>query len=542
MNKIEMSHYFKRHKKEILIITVLYLLIVVTSVSIPYLLGSTITSLETGQITKKLLLVSFLKVAGVYVLWNVFAALLEIQFEKTNKEIENTIKIDAIRIILRGKYAAFEKHSKGEILNKIVRDTQKIEKAFSQGYSLVTAIIHSLSLLIIMFVISYKLTIVVSILFALIILIQKVTSNSLGNLYIKFKTTDELLFRKIRNILKGFKTIKVFALEEVSLKDLKESAQETYHDYIKISKSQSIIKNINFFFSSIFRVSTIFIGGVLYLASQISIGQIFTIHSYSIQLAAHLRRIIELDIVIKDIKTSISRINDFLLGFEPESPRELDKLSEIQSIHLKDISFSYDDKLVLNQLNLKAKKGDIILLSGSNGAGKSTLASIIIGLQEVDGQVVYNNKIVHREEMPRIRDRIALVDQEVYLFPDTVMNNITCYDHDKKRLVLSLLDKLQLHDRFLHLKEGLETRVDEENTNLSGGEKQTIAFLRAMVSERDVIVLDEFTASLDVELKKLLLEHFNDLVDNKIVFIISHDEDTKLLANKVVTLTKLESA
>lgn len=248
MNHINIQKYFKDHRLDILIISMFYLLILFSSMSIPFLLGRTITHLEQGTITRDFILIEFFKVILVYVLWNVSAALMEVKFEKTNKQIENKLRVDCVEIILNANYAHYAKLSKGEILNKITSDTRTIEKAFSNGFSLITAIIHSLALLVAMFLINSRLALIVTVFFIIIVLIQKITTKSMKSLFNKYKAADEIFFRKIRNILNGFKTIKVYSLEKTSIHELSVSASKAYEDHVNITKSQSVIKNINFFF------------------------------------------------------------------------------------------------------------------------------------------------------------------------------------------------------------------------------------------------------------------------------------------------------
>lgn len=536
MKPINMQKYFKAHRLDILVISLFYLLILFSSMAIPYLLGRTITHLEQGTITRVFILIEFSKVIIVYVLWNLFSALMEVKFEKTNKQIENKLRVDCVEIILNAKYAHYAKLSKGEILNKITSDTRTIEKAFSNGFSWITAIIHSLTILVVMFLINSRLALIVTVFFIIIVLIQKITSKSMKSLFLKYKAADELFFRKIRNILNGFKTIKVYSLEETALHDLSESGRKTYEDHVKITKSQSVIKNINFFFSSVFRSSTIFIGGLLYLGNLVTIGQIFTLHSYSIHLAAHLRRIIELDIILKDIKTSIERINYFLMSFEKEP--EIEKIDTcVESILFKNVKFRYDGTPVFDNINFLAEKGDIISICGPNGAGKSTLATIITGLQYDEGEIYYNDFKSSSTDVS-IRDRVAIVDQTSYLFPDTILNNLTCFDESKVDLAMSIIEVLNISSRFKNFKNGLETVISEENENLSGGEKQLISILRALISDRDIIVLDEFTSSLDVGLKRDLLKNLKGFLANKITFVISHDDETQSMCTKRIELTK----
>lgn len=533
MKKIHMRNYFKKYRKSIFLISILYLVVIIAAMGIPYLLGRTISELETGNVTRAFLLRQFAFVVFTYFVWNVSTGILQYKFEATNKRFELDLRMDCITYIIEGNYASFESKDNSEILNKLTKDTEKVEQTFSNAYHLITALIRSITLIIVMFCINFTLGAIITCFFIVILTLLKTTSKSLNSLYSKYKNQDEKIFKMIRNFLDGFKTIKVFSLESNALSNIKKEAKYALDDYLKIAKKKSIIQNFNFFMSSIFKVTTIFVGGLLYLVKKITIGEIFTMYSYSIQLAGYLRRIIELNIIMKDVNSSLIRLNEFISAFELRSNQGEIAIDVVDSIRLENVSFGYTTTL-FKSINIDTEKGDIISILGPNGSGKSTLTNILMGLYDVEG--AYVNGIDFKSIL-KTYSNVALVEQNPYLLPDSIMNNITCFDTSKEEKVYKIIDDIELNEVFDKLERGLDTIVSEDGHNLSGGETQLIAILRAIVSDREIIILDEFNSALDVDYRKKLNKKLKNYFNKKIVFIISHSDEAHELSNKKIDLT-----
>lgn len=541
MNKIKLLNYIKRYKLNIILILLIYLVIVASSMSIPLVLGQTISSLETQTVTPSLLLRNFIIVVFLYIVWNSFSALLDVKFGKTNKRIENDIRLYCFRIIVNSRYDTYLQANQGEVLNKLMRDTERLEKSFANIFSLFTALLHSLVLIVTMMIVNVKLALAIGGLFIFLLIIQRYTSKSLNKIFSSYRKTDEDIFKTLKNMLSAMQTIKIYSLEEKSEQLLQEKSDSMLDKFILTTKLKSRIINFNYFVASVFKVTSIFIGGFLYLVSIVTIGQIFTMYSYSIQLANYLRKIIELDIIIKEMSISFERINTFLATFKSKEEVDLDHIDVINSITFNSVNHMYNKKEVFHSLSFESRKGDVVRIEGVNGSGKTTLALLISGLFEEKSGVSYNGVSSSKISSQSIRKRIAYVVQKPFLFPDTILNNMTCNDETLNDKAIEICKTLNVHNRIKGLENGYETVVMADNQNLSGGEKQLVALVRSLVKNSDVLILDEFSSALDAEVRRNVYNNIHHFMENKITFIISHDVEVTKLCNKKISLDSTET-
>ncbi|WDV47673.1 ABC transporter ATP-binding protein [Clostridiaceae bacterium M8S5] len=531
--------YIKPYKKRAFLVFILEIIVIISSVTIPYILGKMIHSLETGNATVKGLFLHFLAAIMLYLLWDGCDIFIKINFAKINKGIENDIKTYCYRKIFSANMNLLNTKSEGEIINKIIRDTEKLEQAFSRLFYLVVTIVHIFALFGMMFNISITLTLVIIVFFIIIAIIQRVFAKSLEKLYFKYKVSQESLFIDLKNFLTGILSIKIFNLEDKCINILNKRNKTNLDTYVNLNKKTSIFKNFSFFLISVFRVITLFVGGILYIYKKINIGSIFAMYSYSIQLSTQLRIIIETDIVLKDVNTSLNRIINFADEFKSVNSESHKIDFKINKIKFDEVNFSYKDKHILRNLSFTASENDVIAIKGSNGSGKTTLTNIICGCYIVDN--VYINNLEQKQFSEKeILRKISCVPQNIHLFPATIIDNISSFGTVSEDKVYEICKDLGIHDKIKSLSNGYQTLVNEKNLNLSGGEKQIICIARALLKEADILILDEINSALDKAIEENIINNLKKYFNRKIVFIISHKDSTLKLCNKEIDLNKFK--
>jgi len=528
--------FLKPYKGKIYLILMSQLVIIGCSISVPYILGKIIHDLEIRHISVQNLILSLILLVTIYFIWDALQIFVDINFERVNKGVENDIRAFCYANILNSPMAKFHKKSEGEIITRVIRDTEKIEKTFSSVFQLFDAITNTVAIIVMMIVVSHLLAFIMIALYIVIILIHRIMAKPLKELYTKYKRSEEMLLIDLRNQLTGFLTTKIFSLEEKSIELLKKRNDENLKRHVNIATRVSIVKNVNFFSSSIFRVLTVVIGGILYLYKLANIGQIFTLNTYAIQMTYELRTIIEIDIILRDIKTSFTRIIAFLNEFKMADDGKGTVIDRIESITFKDVSFEYEGKKLFNHLNFDFKKGTVVGIKGQNGSGKTTLTYLICGFYKPKGIFVngISNQFISENEMMR---HTSYVLQNVHLFPATVLDNLTCFKNMDIEKVHEVCQSIGLHEKIMKLPDGYMTMVDEKNMNLSGGEKQLIAVARALLKEADILILDEINSALDPETENELLKNIQTYFKNKIVFIISHREKIFNMCDQIIHLS-----
>ena len=232
-----------------------------------------------------------------------------------------------------------------------------------------------------------------------------------------------------------------------------------------------------------------------------------------------------------------------------ENAEEIKVLSPIQNIksneiEFKNVSFSYGKGEVLKGISVALKPNTFTAIIGPSGSGKTTFCKLIPRFYDVsEGEILIGGAKITNISTEELMKNISMVFQNVYLFEDTIMNNIrlakpNASDED----VISAAKKARCHDFIKSLQKGYETKIGEAGSTLSGGEKQRIAIARAILKDAPIVILDEFTSALDVENERHILQAIDNLVQNKTVIIIAHRLETVRKADNIIVLDKGEIA
>lgn len=220
-----------------------------------------------------------------------------------------------------------------------------------------------------------------------------------------------------------------------------------------------------------------------------------------------------------------------------EGASELDELSE--SVEFKNVTFSYGDKNIIDNLNLKVNKGETVALVGSSGAGKSTIVNLIPRFYDVDsGSILIDGVDIREVSLKSLREHIALISQHVVLFDDTVANNISYGDKSKSLDDIEKAAKASnAYDFVSKLPKGFDNLIGEGGVKLSGGERQRVSIARAFLKDTPILIMDEATSSLDTESEREVQKGFENLMKDRTVFVIAHRLSTIINADKIVVLS-----
>lgn len=232
-----------------------------------------------------------------------------------------------------------------------------------------------------------------------------------------------------------------------------------------------------------------------------------------------------------------------------ENAEEIKVLSPIQNIksneiEFKNVSFSYRKGEVLKGISVALKPNTLTAIIGPSGSGKTTFCKLIPRFYDVsEGEILIGGAKITNISTEELMKNISMVFQNVYLFEDTIMNNIrlakpNASDED----IISAAKKARCHDFIKSLQKGYETKIGEAGSTLSGGEKQRIAIARAILKDAPIVILDEFTSALDVENERHILQAIDNLVQNKTVIMIAHRLETVRKADNIIVLDKGEIA
>jgi len=242
--------------------------------------------------------------------------------------------------------------------------------------------------------------------------------------------------------------------------------------------------------------------------------------------------------LIKQGEASLDRLEEILDS--DDEIRNADKLEKIEDVHgaitMRNVSFSYDDDIVLHDINVQIEAGQTVALVGPSGAGKSTFASLIPRFYDVDhGELIIDGVNIAAIEKNNLREQIALVSQHPLLFRGTIKDNIRIGDPlATSEQIIEAAKKAQAHDFIMKLPEQYETEVGERGEGLSGGQKQRVAIARAFLKDAPILILDEATSALDTDSEAQIQSQLKELAKGRTTLLIAHRYSTIKNADRIL--------
>ena len=211
-----------------------------------------------------------------------------------------------------------------------------------------------------------------------------------------------------------------------------------------------------------------------------------------------------------------------------------------RSIEFKGVSFQYEDKLILKDINLHVTKGEMVAVVGSSGSGKTTLLNLIPRFYDATlGSILIDGQDIKKITLNSLRRQIGIVTQETILFNDTVRNNLIYGSSDApEEEIIEAAKAAMAHDFICQMSQGYDTHIGERGTKLSGGQRQRIAIARAILKNPPILILDEATSALDSKSEALVQMALENLMKDRTTFIIAHRLSTVRCAHKIIVLSK----
>ncbi|MBB6631881.1 ABC transporter ATP-binding protein [Clostridium algidicarnis] len=511
-------------------------------VPVPYLTGYIIDKilLKHGSFMALYKAISILALS--YILRYGISIFSKKLFIKVENFIVNEIRMSLMDKIIDLPMSFLSTNEKGYILSR-VSECSNIGKLFSP--TLVNTFLSIFDLifaLIMMSTLNYKLTISVLILVPVYYFTVKSSSNHLTESTKVLLETSAVLSGETYEVLNGMEEIKILNGKKFQLIKFKNKLKPVIESGIKQSKQiLFFMENISLI-NNLATLIILLFSGVLILKGELTIGLYTAFAIYMNKVFGSTISFANLGMTLKPVCVSIERIQEFL-DLSSENDVKTEILEEtIERIRIEKLSFKYDinGQNIINNLSFVINKGDKIFLKGENGAGKSTLIKIILGLYNpIAGEVFINEIRYSNLDKRSIRKRMGVVSQNIFLFKGSVLENILYGQANKnKEDIIALIEKYDLGKYIDSFDNGLETEISQNGTGMSGGQTQIIAFLRATVTEKEIIILDESTSNLDIQTREVILEILRKQNIANIIIVISHQEEGINFTNKTLYLKK----
>lgn len=465
----------------------------------------------------------------------------------TTAYAEKSLLID-IRRKLYEKYTTlslkyFSLKRSGDIITRIISDVDKIQNGISVTFTnLIKDPLTIITFLTMSFVISWKLTLISLILFPIASILILFIGKKLKKYSIRVQEKLSDFTSNISETIYGIRVIKAFSMEKFELRKFNEQLKKFFRIIMKHAIYNDMVRPLSEVVSVLAVVSIIWIGGQDVLggksmSSEEFIGFLIIIS----QLMSPIKELGTINNRIQEASASADRIFE-ILDSKPyiiEKPSATEKLSFNDSIEFKNVSFFYEEEaMVLDNINLKINKNEIIAIVGASGVGKSTLVDLLPRFYDVtSGEILIDEINVKDFKIKSLRNLFSIVTQEIILFNDTIKNNIAYGLEDiPMDKIVEAAKNANAHDFIIETDKGYETIIGERGVKLSGGQKQRIAIARALLKNAPVLIFDEATSSLDTESELLIQEAINKLIKDKTSIVIAHRLSTIKHAHKIIVL------
>ena len=537
-------HYAKPYQKRFNWVIVWAILLSGFAAARPYLLKQTVDNYIKPQDKDGLLF--YVSLMAVVLFLEVFS-----QFYFTywanwlGQDIIKDIREKLFHHITSFKMKYFDNEPVGKLVTRSVSDIESIASIFSQGlFMIVSDVLKMIVILGIMFFMNWKLSLIVLAAMPVLIYATDVFQKKMKVAFNEVRNEIANLNTFVQERLTGMKIVQLFNREAIELEKFKEINQKHNVAWLK-----NILYN-SIFFPIADIVSSLTLGAIVYYAgisiingdTLTTVGDLFAYTMLITMLFNPLRQIADKFNVMQMGIIAADRVFEILEKEENVQDKGSVEATHFRgAIELKEVRFSYiKNEEVLKGINLKVEPGETIAIVGSTGAGKSTIINLLNRFYEINsGEIAIDNQNIKNYTLESLRKQIAIVLQDVFLFADSIYNNITLHNEAITREdVIAAAKKIGVHEFIMSLPDGYDYNVKERGVMLSSGQRQLIAFLRAFVSNPSILILDEATSSIDTHSEELIQKATETITKDRTSIVIAHRLATVVNASKIVVMDK----
>ncbi|GGB65033.1 xenobiotic ABC transporter ATP-binding protein [Flavobacterium suaedae] len=461
------------------------------------------------------------------------------------QDIVKDIREKLFRHITAFKMKFYDNEPVGKLVTRTVFDIESIAKIFSQGlFMIISDLLKMIVVLAFMFYMNWELTLIVLISMPILLYATRIFQIKMKGAFEEVRTQVSNLNTFVQERLTGMKIVQLFNREEIEYKKFQEINAKHNKAWLKNILYNSIFFPIADIISSLTLGFIIWYGGLDILSGSgtTTFGDLFAYTMLISMLFNPLRQIAD---KFNELQMGIIA-SDRVLGLL-HTENQIQNTGTTVAGHFKgdidfeNVRFSYiEDEEVIKGINLNVKAGETIAIVGATGAGKSTIINLLNRFYEIDsGTISVDGTNINQFTLESLRRQIAIVLQDVFLFADSILNNITLNNPNITReQVIDAAKEIGVHDFIETLPGGYDYNVKERGVMLSSGQRQLIAFLRAYVSNPSILILDEATSSVDTYSEELMQNATEKITEGRTSIVIAHRLATIVNADKIIVMDK----
>ena len=456
--------------------------------------------------------------------------------------VEADIRQDLFRHMQRLGYGFYDRHRTGQLMSRLTSDLFEITELAHHGpEDLVISVLTIAGALVVMFTIEWRLALVVCIILPILLAVVILRRRKMSAVSKQVKSRTAAINAEIESSLSGIRTAKAFANEEVEFGKFHNANERFKISKREFHKEMGIFSGSLEFFMSILSVAVIAVGGALTIDNSIEMVDLLTFTLYISTFTGPVRKLVNFAEMFANGFAGLSRFAD-LMRTEPDL-QDAPDAAELQNVRgeitVEHVSFAYDEDLdVLEDVSLHVMPGETVAVVGPSGGGKSTLCRLIPRFYDVTGGSIFVDGLdVRQVTQESLHHAIGVVQQEVFLFADTIGNNIRYGKPDATmEEIIASAKKAEIYDDIMSMPQGFDTNVGERGTLLSGGQKQRVSIARIFLKNPPILILDEATSALDSVTEAKIQSALDALAVGRTTLIIAHRLSTIRSASRIVAI------
>ena len=458
--------------------------------------------------------------------------------------VVKNIRNDIYKSIIKLSLSFYSEKKRGDIVARISSDVQELDNSFLSIFELIVKDpLMVLFTLLSMFLISPKLSIFVIVFIPICGFVISLVGKSLRRKSLKVQKEQGQFISLVDETLSGMKILKIFNAEEKFQRKFMNSTNRFYKFSNSVLNRKNLASPLSEFLGITAIAGVLWVGGMMVLKENSLDASAFIVYlglAYNILTPA--KSLSRATYKVKKATAAAERIfdvidNDTIIS---ENKNAIEINSFDHNIEIKNMSFSYENDIVINNLNLTIPKGSSVALVGQSGSGKSTLANLICRFYDTQkGEIRFDNTDIKNLKKESLRKMIGLVTQDSILFNDTIKNNLLIAKEDATNdEIINCLKVANAWGFVKKLPKNIDTNIGDSGNKLSGGQKQRLSIARAVLKNPPILVLDEATSALDSESEKLVQTALDNLMKDKTSIVIAHRLSTIQNSEKIIVLDK----
>lgn len=510
----------------------------------PYLLKQTVDEYIKTHDAAGLLF--YIVLMGIVLLAEVFSQFYFVLWANwLGQDIVKDIRVKLFQHMLSFKMKYYDNAPVGQLVTRSVSDIEQIAKIFSQGlFMIISDLLKMVVVLIFMFYMNWRLTWIVIVAMPILVFFTRIFQRKMQVAFEDVRNQVANMNTFVQERVTGMKIVQLFTREDIEAVKFSEINDKHRKAWIKTILYNSIFFPIADIISSLTLGFVVLYGGINILHGDqfTTFGDLFSYTMFIGMLFNPLRQIADKFNEMQMGMIAANRVFDII-----DTQDQIQDTGTIEApkfagnIQFKAVRFSYiENEEVIKGMDLVVNAGETIAIVGSTGAGKSTIINLLNRFYEIDsGTICIDGESIKDYSLSSIRKQIAVVLQDVFLFADTILNNITLFNSEiTKEEVIRAAQKIGVHDFIMSLPENYDYNVKERGVMLSSGQRQLIAFLRAYMSNPSILILDEATSSIDTHSEELIQKATETITEGRTSIVIAHRLATIINADKIVVMDK----